>query len=443
VAVRTKAFQLARVQQRVRRVVRREHAGELDELAQRLRCAAPPAAAPESSNSQQLWGNDEHCGVALSRKLAAAMSVRGMRRAACAVALRSRNAGVLSVHKALVAAVEERRARAAVDRLAALKANDFGSYLKLVRSETTKRISSLLSRTDAYLATMERKIAALRSGGGAGGATGSSSHDVAAPDALKATLRPYQLAGLRWLVRALASMRHALPLVLGPWLSADRLPLPRPQTALYHNGLNGCLADEMGLGKTVQVIALLCHLVQHEGLARGPFLVVVPASVLPNWASELSRWAPSLRVATYAGAEPVRASVYAQQIARGGCQVVLTTFEFMMNVKDVPRLSRIKWAYLVMDEVRPALLLALALLAPMTHACPALCRLQAHRIKNASCRLTRELEKYRFGRRLLLTGTPVQNKCVAAADPCRNMRRAAPSELHLCCCRTAWGRCTP
>jgi SNF2 family DNA or RNA helicase len=63
--------------------------------------------------------------------------------------------------------------------------------------------------------------------------------------------------------------------------------------------------------------------------------------------------------------------------------VCLTTFEYVMNAKDVPRLSRIKWAYLVMDE--------------------------AHRIKNASCRLSRELEKYRFGRRLLLTGTPVQN----------------------------------
>lgn len=33
---------------------------------------------------------------------------------------------------------------------------------------------------------------------------------------------------------------------------------------LYENGINGILADEMGLGKTVQVIALLCHLIDRE-----------------------------------------------------------------------------------------------------------------------------------------------------------------------------------
>jgi ATP-dependent helicase STH1/SNF2 len=146
---------------------------------------------------------------------------------------------------------------------------------------------------------------------------------------------------------------------------------------LYRNGLNGCLADEMGLGKTVQarcdaccsgalaliadalslslrqVIALLCHLVQAEaGLARGPFLIVVPSSVLPNWAAELARWAPTLSVVTYSGPEPARAATYAQTIARGRFQVCLTTFEMMMGVKDVPRLSRVKWAYLVMDEAR-------------------------------------------------------------------------------------------
>jgi SNF2 family DNA or RNA helicase len=156
----------------------------------------------------------------------------------------------------------------------------------------------------------------------------------------------------------------------------------------HKHALSLTCANQQGLGKTVQVIALLCHLVQHEGLSRGPFLIVVPASVLPNWSSELARWAPSLRVATYAGPEPARAQVYATQLARGGAQVCLTTFEFVMNAKDVPRLSRIKWAYLVMDE--------------------------AHRIKNAACRLSRELEKYRFANRLLLTGTPVQNKCVHA-----------------------------
>lgn len=56
----------------------------------------------------------------------------------------------------------------------------------------------------------------------------------------------------------------------------------------------------MGLGKTVQVLALLCYLkqVRQETL---PSLVLVPASVLPNWQAEAARWAPGLRVLTYWG----------------------------------------------------------------------------------------------------------------------------------------------
>ena len=80
---------------------------------------------------------------------------------------------------------------------------------------------------------------------------------------------------------------------------------------LYHQGINGILADEMGLGKTLQVtvtviilqatravgadlscfvqsIALLVFLHRHVG-KTGPFLVLVPLSVVKNWESELSR----------------------------------------------------------------------------------------------------------------------------------------------------------
>ena len=31
---------------------------------------------------------------------------------------------------------------------------------------------------------------------------------------------------------------------------------------LHDHGLNGILADDMGLGKTIQVIAMLCYLVE-------------------------------------------------------------------------------------------------------------------------------------------------------------------------------------
>jgi superfamily II DNA or RNA helicase len=88
------------------------------------------------------------------------------------------------------------------------------------------------------------------------------------PATLQASLRAYQHEGFAWLMR------------LAAW------------------GTGGVLADEMGLGKTVQAIAVL--------LARacgGPALVVAPTSVVSNWARELARFAPTLRVVTYAGSE--------------------------------------------------------------------------------------------------------------------------------------------
>lgn len=56
----------------------------------------------------------------------------------------------------------------------------------------------------------------------------------------------------------------------------------------------------MGLGKTVQVLALLCYF-KEVCKATQPSLVLVPASVLPNWQAEAARWAPDLRVLTYWG----------------------------------------------------------------------------------------------------------------------------------------------
>jgi non-specific serine/threonine protein kinase len=65
-------------------------------------------------------------------------------------------------------------------------------------------------------------------------------------------------------------------------------------------GLGACLADDMGLGKTIQVLALLLVLhrqseAQSSNGNRHPSLLVAPASLLANWASEIARFAPSLK----------------------------------------------------------------------------------------------------------------------------------------------------
>lgn len=118
------------------------------------------------------------------------------------------------------------------------------------------------------------------------------------PAGLRATLRPYQVEGYRWL------------------------------TFLYEHRMGGILADDMGLGKTVQALALLAHAIEEHRAAApvepfAPFLVVAPTSVITNWAAEAERFLPEAKVVTItettAGKTPL-----AERIA--GAHLVLTSY---------------------------------------------------------------------------------------------------------------------
>ena len=91
----------------------------------------------------------------------------------------------------------------------------------------------------------------------------SSIADLEVPETLRATLRPYQLEGYRWL------------------------------GFLWTHQLGGILADDMGLGKTLQALALICH-ARLSCPEQPPFLVVAPTSVVSNWSNEAARFAPDL-----------------------------------------------------------------------------------------------------------------------------------------------------
>ena len=164
------------------------------------------------------------------------------------------------------------------------------------------------------------------------------------------TLKGYQVAALNWLIR-----RHDA-------------------------GLSAILADEMGLGKTVESIALLGYLSAVRG-ERGPYLVLAPKSTLANWARELARWVPFVAAVRFDGDREARARLRAAVVAPGRFDVLLTSFEVAIIEKAA--LHRHAWRYIVIDE--------------------------AHRIKNERSVLSQVVRWLHSDRRLLLTGTPLQN----------------------------------
>ena len=170
------------------------------------------------------------------------------------------------------------------------------------------------------------------------------------------TLRPYQTVGVGWL--------HFLSSL----------------------GLGACLADDMGLGKTIQVLALLLVLQnqrrQRQGVAPQPSLLVAPASLLANWASEIARFAPGLStLVAHPSAMPAETlkSIGADRL--GHTDVVITTYQ---SVRTLPWVSTVDWDLVVVDE--------------------------AQAIKNPGARQTRAVKALRARARIAMTGTPVENR---------------------------------
>lgn len=164
-------------------------------------------------------------------------------------------------------------------------------------------------------------------------------------------LKEYQIKGLEWLV------------------------------SLYNNNLNGILADEMGLGKTIQTIALVTYLMERKKV-NGPYLIIVPLSTLSNWVLEFEKWAPSVVVVSYKGSPGGRRAIQNNMRATK-FNVLLTTYEYV--IKDKAVLAKLQFKYMIIDE--------------------------GHRMKNHHCKLTQVLNThYNAPYRLLLTGTPLQNK---------------------------------
>ena len=168
---------------------------------------------------------------------------------------------------------------------------------------------------------------------------------------LKGTLRPYQEAGVRWLY------------------------------LLTRLGLGACLADDMGLGKTIQVLSLLLILKREHKESR-PSLLVVPASLMANWAAESERFSPGLRLLIAHPSALPAAELRALDAARlSGIDLVVTSYGSLLRL---PALEGVQWRLAVLDE--------------------------AQAIKNPGAKQTRQVKKLNAQSRIALTGTPVENR---------------------------------
>jgi non-specific serine/threonine protein kinase len=168
---------------------------------------------------------------------------------------------------------------------------------------------------------------------------------------LRATLRPYQPVGVRWLY------------------------------LLARLGLGACLADDMGLGKTIQVLSLLLVLKREQPGAR-PSVLVAPASLLANWVSEAERFTPGLRVlVAHPSAIPAAELRALDAGALSGVDLVITSYGTLLRL---PLLENVDWRLAVVDE--------------------------AQAIKNPGARQTRQVKKLKAAARIALTGTPVENR---------------------------------
>eukprot|EP00063_Salmo_salar_P059666 XP_014034501.1 PREDICTED: helicase SRCAP-like isoform X1 [Salmo salar] len=170
------------------------------------------------------------------------------------------------------------------------------------------------------------------------------------PFLLVGQLREYQHIGLDWLV------------------------------TMYEKKLNGILADEMGLGKTIQTIALLAHLACEKG-NWGPHLIIVPTSVMLNWEMELKRWCPGFKILTYYGSQKERKLKRQGWTKPNAFHVCITSYKLVLQ--DHQAFRRKSWRYLILDE--------------------------AQNIKNFKSQRWQSLLNFNSQRRLLLTGTPLQN----------------------------------
>jgi non-specific serine/threonine protein kinase len=188
--------------------------------------------------------------------------------------------------------------------------------------------------------------------------------EYTASDLLKATLRPYQIDGVKWL------LGH------------------------FNSNLGACLADDMGLGKTLQTLAVLVSVQEQLGFTtkttnfdlfanettveREPLkaLIVLPSSLVFNWFNEAGKFTPHFSKMQYVGND--------RKLLAGrldSTDLIFTSYSIVH--RDISILEKYNFRYLILDE--------------------------SQYIKNKNSKIFKAINKISTGHKIALSGTPIEN----------------------------------
>lgn len=229
-----------------------------------------------------------------------------------------------------------------------------------------------------------------------------STSEIPQKPQLDAPLVHKSLAEILGIRKKVSSEESKVPVVLDPKLAKILRPhqvegvkfMYRCVTGMIEEKANGCImADEMGLGKTLQCITLMWTLLKQSPEAGKPTIqkaiVVCPASLVKNWANELTKWLGPNAITPFAidgkaSKEELTRQLRQWAIASGRSvtrPVIIVSYETLrLNVEE---LKHTKIGLLFCDE--------------------------GHRLKNGDSNTFSALNSLNVSRRVILTGTPIQN----------------------------------
>lgn len=200
------------------------------------------------------------------------------------------------------------------------------------------------------------------------------------------------------LPRSIDNSEHPRMVVVDPSLSSKLRPHQREGVAFMYSCLMGLkasnirgaiLADEMGLGKTLQTITLIWTLLRQSPIVNtkpiaDKVLICCPVSLVSNWKKEFEKWLGINRL----GVLVINNNKYSderQDIELFGknkvYQVMIIGYEKMQSMSE--SLAQVKFDLLVCDE--------------------------GHRLKNNENKTMKTFESFKIKKRILLSGTPIQN----------------------------------